>query len=121
MAEDSKTSKSDEPYQLKAEHSCKVIDSHMPEVLEKDAITIALAAVDQNKNLKDIAQFVKHEYDKKHPGSGKATEGVYHCVVGKTFASAISHETWHYIHMKVDTYHVILWKSKDSPFHMVEN
>lgn len=87
MAEDSKTSKSDEPYQLKAEHSCKVIDSHMPEVLEKDAITIALAAVDQNKNLKDIAQFVKHEYDKKHPGSGKATEGVYHCVVGKTFAS----------------------------------
>jgi hypothetical protein len=35
----------------------------------------------------DIAFYIKHEYDRKYPGSGKATEGVYHCIVGKSFAS----------------------------------
>jgi hypothetical protein len=29
---------------------------------------------------------------------------------------AISHEARQYIHIKVDTYHLVLWKSKDSPF-----
>lgn len=37
----------------------------------------------------DIAFYIKHEYDKKYPGSGKATEGVYHCIVGKSFASEL--------------------------------
>lgn len=59
----------------------------MPETTEKTAVQIALAAVDRHKQLKDIAQFLKHEMDKKFPASGKATEGVYHCVVGKSFAS----------------------------------
>jgi dynein light chain LC8-type len=36
-------------------------------------------------------------------------------------AGAISHETRQYIHIKVDTYHIIIWKSKDSPFHMTDN
>jgi hypothetical protein len=38
--------------------------------------------------LSDIAFYIKHEYDHKYPGSGKATEGVYHCAVGRHFASA---------------------------------
>jgi dynein light chain LC8-type len=32
-------------------------------------------------------------------------------------AGAISHEARQYIHIKVDTLHVVLWKSKDNPFH----
>lgn len=59
----------------------------MPESIEKKAVQIALAAVDRNKQLKDVAQFLKHEMDKNFPASGKATEGVYHCVVGKSFSS----------------------------------
>lgn len=74
-------------YQLKEPHNYKIIGSYMPESLELDAINIALIAVDKYKQLKDIAFYIKHEYDKKYPGSGKATEGVYHCVVGKSFAS----------------------------------
>jgi dynein light chain LC8-type len=49
-------------------------------------VVVATAAVDKHKQLKDVAQFVKHEMDHKFPAS-KATEGVYHCVVGKSFAS----------------------------------
>ncbi len=48
---------------------------------------MSLVAVDKFKQLKDIAFYIKHQYDKKYPGSGKAAEGVYHCAVGKSFAS----------------------------------
>jgi dynein light chain LC8-type len=50
-------------------------------------MSIAVVAVDKYKHLKDVAEAIKHAFDKKYPGSGKATEGVYHCAVGKSFAS----------------------------------
>ena len=74
-------------YQLQSPHKYHIVSSYMPETLEQDAVNIALVAVDKFKQLKDIAFHIKHEYDKKYPGSGKATEGVYHCIVGKSFAS----------------------------------
>jgi dynein light chain LC8-type len=142
----------------------QVLDSAMAEPYAKDAISIALAAADRFVLPKDIARFIKQEFDRKYPSSGKATDGVYHCVVGKNYASeccqlptaadethacrnlcvcsmapssakrvrgpccadwpwtgccsgAISHETRHYLHLKIDAYHVLLWKSKDNgPF-----
>ncbi|WIA12698.1 hypothetical protein OEZ86_006028 [Tetradesmus obliquus] len=117
MADDvAAAAKQADPYACKEQHSCRVIDSLMPEAIEKHAVIVATAAVDKHKQLKDVAQFIKHEMDHKFPAS-KATEGVYHCAVGKSFASAISHEARQYIHIKVDTLHVVLWKSKDNPFH----
>ena len=86
MAEDQPSTQKD-PYLCEEEHNHSIVESRMPESFEKDALAVALAAVDRNKQLKDIARFVKQEYDKLHPGTGKATEGVYHCVVGKSFAS----------------------------------
>jgi len=35
---------------------------------------------------------------------------------GKNFGASFSHETHQYIHLKVDTQDVIIFKSKDSPF-----
>lgn len=35
-------------------------------------------------------------------------------------AGAISHETRQFIQLKVDTYHILLWKSKDTPFAVAE-
>ncbi|GFH13207.1 dynein light chain [Haematococcus lacustris] len=114
MAEEGVVEKQE--YQLKHPHSFKICSSTMTEAFELEAINTALIAVDKYKQLKDIAFYVKHEYDRKYPGSGKATEGVYHCIVGNHYASAVSHETRQFIHLKVDTYHIILWKSKDTPF-----
>ena len=74
-------------YQLQKQHYYKIVTSYMPESFEQDAVQIALVAVDKYRQLKDIAFYIKHEYDRKYPGSGKATEGVYHCIVGKSFAS----------------------------------
>ena len=36
--------------------------------------------------IREIAAYVKKEYDKKYPSNGKATDGVYHCVAGTHFA-----------------------------------
>lgn len=74
--------------ELKERHSCKIVHSQMPSTYEQDAMFVCLSGVDKYKALKDIAQYIKQEYDKKYPSNGKATDGVYHCVVGKSFASA---------------------------------
>lgn len=84
---DEKEQQGEQGYQLQSQHFYKIITSYMPESFEQDAVQIALIAVDKYRQLKDIAFYIKHEYDKKYPGSGKATEGVYHCIVGKSFAS----------------------------------
>lgn len=120
MADD-QTEKKDTGYQLQHNHVVKVVSSLMPQSFESDAIEIATVAVDKYKQLKDISFYIKEQYDKKYPGSGKATEGVYHCIVGKSFASAVSHETRQFIHLKIDYFNIILWKSKDSPFHATKD
>jgi dynein light chain LC8-type len=73
---------------IAAHHSFQVLESHMPLAKEKSAVEIAIAAVEKNKHLMDIAAHVKTQYDKMYPGSGKATEGVYHAICGQHFASA---------------------------------
>ncbi|KAL3152626.1 hypothetical protein ABBQ32_001641 [Trebouxia sp. C0010 RCD-2024] len=101
-------------------HTVKVIESHMASNYEESAVGIALEAAHKFKQYKDIASHVKHQFDKKYPGSGKASEGVFHCICGKSFATAISHETRYYIHLQVDTVHIVLFKSKDNPFSVSE-
>ena len=56
----------------------------------------------------------------RYPSSGKATDGVYYAVVGKNFGASFSHETAQYIHLKIDTHDVVIFKSKDSPFDKYE-
>ena len=48
---------------------------------------VAVNAVENHTQNKDIATAIKKEYDKKYPSGNSATEGVYHCIVGKNFAS----------------------------------
>lgn len=71
-------------------HDLKIIESHMPKSKEEDAVKIVTAAVDAHSQLMDIAHQVKVQYDKRYPGSGKATEGVYHAICGHHFASTFS-------------------------------
>lgn len=72
----------------KQKHALQIVESHMPSGKEKSAIEIAIAAVEGNSQLMDIASHIKTHYDKQYPGSGKATEGVYHAMCGTHFASA---------------------------------
>ena len=47
---------------------------------------ITITAFDKYKKYKEIAGWIKKEMDKKHTNGHKATEGVFHCIVGKSFA-----------------------------------
>lgn len=73
----------------KKHHKICILDSHMPSDKEKAALEIAIEAVDEHSQLMDIASDIKTKYDKRYPGSGKATEGVYHAIVGSYFASTL--------------------------------
>ena len=63
MAEDAP--QQEQAYQFKEQHHYKIVTSYMPESYEQDAVQIALIAVDKFKQLKDIAFYIKHEYDRK--------------------------------------------------------
>jgi|LauGreDrversion2_5_1035112.scaffolds.fasta_scaffold161380_1 dynein light chain LC8-type len=51
-------------YQMTREHTYKIVTSFMPEAFEQDAIKISLVAVDKFKHLKDIAFYIKQQYDR---------------------------------------------------------
>lgn len=95
---------------LATRHSCRVIDSHLSTVLEKSAkqicmqvgcclaacelqpasvwlqpARVCLQAMEKHRSIKDIAAYVKTEFDKQH--LEPQAEGAYHCIVGKHFAS----------------------------------
>ena len=71
----------------------RVLRSQMPFAYQTSAVEIATAALEKcgagqggALDLKQVAGAIKQEYDKRYPGTGKATDGVYHCVVGDHFA-----------------------------------
>ena len=99
-----------------AAHQIQVVASLMALEAEEQAIEVCALATELHKNSKDMATFVKKEYDKKFPPSGKATEGVYHVIAGKHFGASLSHETRAYVHLRIDLWQFIIFKSRDSPF-----
>ena len=94
----------------------KVLSSTLEPDALKDAIEVCVGAFDRARNPKDLAQVIKREYDKRYPSELKATSGVWHCLVGSNFGCSVAHETRCYLHLSVGKEHIILFRSKDSPF-----
>ena len=53
---------------------------------------------------KDIAAFIKKEFDKKY-------NPTWHCIVGRNFGSYVTHETKHFIYFYLGQVAVLLFKS----------
>lgn len=53
---------------------------------------------------KDIAAYVKKEFDKKY-------NPTWHCIVGRNFGSYVTHETKHFIYFYLGQVAVLLFKS----------
>ncbi|GBF97092.1 hypothetical protein Rsub_10103 [Raphidocelis subcapitata] len=87
-------------------HALRVVASVLPEQLQRDAILVATAA-----RLNPTAA------PPAEAGRSKGPDGAWHAAVGKSFACAVSHEARAYIHLRVDALHVVIWRSRDSPFH----
>ena len=63
-----------------------------------------MLAVEKHTIEKDIAAYIKKEYEKKYAPS-------FHCIVGKDYGCFITHESGHFIYINVDRYGILLFKS----------
>lgn len=55
------------------------------EDMQQDAINVASRALDKYPIEKDIASYIKKEFDKKY-------DPTWHCAVGRNFGSFVTHE-----------------------------
>lgn len=76
----------------------------MTEELQQDAVNIAIQALDKFTIEKDIAAYIKKEFDSKY-------NPTWHCVVGRNFGSYVTHETKHFIYFYLGPVAVLLFKS----------
>ncbi|KAL0634903.1 Dynein light chain [Maublancomyces gigas] len=76
----------------------------MSDEMQSVAIEIAKKAVRDNSVEKDIAQYIKKEFDTKHGNT-------WHCIVGRNFGSFVTHETKHFIYFYVGNLAVLLFKT----------
>ncbi|XP_068660552.1 uncharacterized protein [Aristolochia californica] len=81
-----------------------VKSADMKEDMQKKAIDCALAAVEKHNVEKDIAEYIKKEFDEKYGAT-------WHCIVGRNFGSYVTHETDHFVYFYLDQKAILLFKS----------
>merc|ERR1712066_971469 len=81
-----------------------VKNADMSEDMQQDAIDVATQAVEKHNIEKDIAAYIKKEFDKKY-------NPTWHCIVGRNFGSYVTHETKHFIYFYLGQVAILLFKS----------
>uniref|UniRef100_A0A3B1J618 Dynein light chain n=1 Tax=Astyanax mexicanus TaxID=7994 RepID=A0A3B1J618_ASTMX len=66
-------------------------NADMSEEMQQDAVECATQALEKYNIEKDIAAYIKKEFDKKY-------NPTWHCIVGRNFGSYVTHETKHFIY-----------------------
>merc|ERR1712048_195734 len=74
-----------------ADRKAVIKNTDMAEDMQQDAIDCATQALEKYNIEKDIAAFIKKEFDKKY-------NPTWHAVVGRNFGSYVTHETKHFIY-----------------------
>ncbi|GAM20327.1 hypothetical protein SAMD00019534_035020, partial [Acytostelium subglobosum LB1] len=77
---------------------------HCLDFMQQDAIDITAKAFEEHTVEKEIAMTIKKEFDKKYSTT-------WHCIVGKSFGSFVTHETKNYIYFFVGQHNVLLFKA----------
>ncbi|XP_050026883.1 dynein light chain LC6, flagellar outer arm-like [Dermacentor andersoni] len=76
----------------------------IPEHMQQEAIGVATAAIEKHKILRDVAAFIKTEFDRKFGPT-------WHCVVGRSFGSYVTYETKRFTYFYVGHIAVLLFKA----------
>ncbi|VDP81845.1 unnamed protein product [Echinostoma caproni] len=71
--------------------------------LQEDAVQTATEALERYQVEKDIASYIKREFDRKH-------EPFWHCVVGKAFGSCVMYEQQSFIYFYLEGRAIMLYK-----------
>ena len=76
----------------------------MTEEMQQTAIDISNKALDKFNIERDVAAFIKKEFDKIY-------NPTWHCVVGRSFGSYVTHESKHFIYFYAGQLAILLFKS----------
>jgi len=87
-----------------AERKAVIKHADMNEEMQQDAIDCANVALEKFNIEKDIAAYIKKEFDKKY-------NPTWHAVVGRNFGSYVTHETKHFIYFYMGQVAILLFKS----------
>lgn len=79
-------------------------NADMNEEMQQNAIDVANQALDRHNIERDIAAYIKKEFDKKYSPT-------WHCIVGRSFGSYVTHESKHFVYFYVGQLAVLLFKS----------
>ena len=77
-----------------ADRKAVIKNADMNEEMQKNAIDVSNQALDRHNIERDIAAYIKKEFDKKY-------NPTWHCVVGRSFGSYVTHESKHFIYFYV--------------------
>ncbi|EDP55823.1 dynein light chain type 1, putative [Aspergillus fumigatus A1163] len=87
----------------KLEPQIKSVD--MTEEMQQEAVEVATEAMEKYHIEKDIAQYIKREFDSRKGAT-------WHCVVGRNFGSFVTHETKHFIYFYLGHCAILLFKTQ---------
>lgn len=76
----------------------------MSDDMQADAIEVTKTAMETLHVEKDIAAHIKKEFDKKY-------NPTWHCVVGRSFGSFVTHESKHFIYFYLNNTAILLFRA----------
>lgn len=80
----------------------KVAD--MSPEMQSDALDIAQKAISQHQMERDIASYVKKEFERRYTPT-------WQCIVGRNFGADVVHENKNLIYFYVGQVSILLWKT----------
>lgn len=86
------------------ERKAVIKNADMSEDMQQDAIECATQAMEKFNIEKDIAAYIKKEFDKKY-------NPTWHVIVGRNFGSYVTHETKHFIYFYLGQVAILIFKS----------
>ncbi|CAH2295337.1 dynein light chain 2, cytoplasmic [Pelobates cultripes] len=87
-----------------SERKAVIKNADMSEEMQQDAVECATQALEKFNIEKDIAAYIKKEFDRKY-------NPTWHCIVGRNFGSYVTHETKHFIYFYLGQVAILLFKS----------
>ncbi|ORY77021.1 dynein light chain 1 protein DLC-1 [Protomyces lactucae-debilis] len=72
--------------------------------MQQDAIDTATAAMEKHNVEKDIAAYIKQDFDRRFGTT-------WHVIVGRNFGSYVTHETRHFIYFYLGQMAFLIFKS----------
>ena len=87
-----------------ADRKAVIKAADMTEDLQQDAVDTAIQALEKFTIEKEIAAYIKKEFDKRYSPS-------WHCIVGRNYGSFVTYEARYYVYYQLGEIAILLFKS----------